>query len=294
MSEHRGSPANRRTVLADDGTRGAGGNRLRSVTRSLPGPLRNIATEVGGPLVLAGQTIRTAVREPRGYWGDVRDDTYDLLKKTIVPGIFAMLGYGMLLAVFAVSIFLILGAPNRLGPIYVAILIREIAPFIAGSVVAGVVGTATTTEIGARKIREELDALRVLGQDPVRMLVLPRVIGLAIVTWVVNIIGILTIVVQGYFVATLLGGTSQAAYLTEFMMNISVPEIFANAVKMILIGLIIGFVCASKGLRATSGAEGLGRAVNQAIVISVLAVFIVSVLFNMVLLATVPEMTVSR
>lgn len=259
-----------------------------------PRRIRPVMTEVGQPAMLAIQTCQTLLRKRRGLLSDVRDDMFDQFKKVAIPSFFAMFGYGMLLVTFSVSILLILGAANRLGTIYLAIVIREITPFIAGTVVAGVIGTATTAEIGARKIREEIDALRVLGQDPIRILVLPRVIGLAIVSWVVNTLGIIVIVIQGYVIVTILGGTSRAAYLTNFMQNLTVPELVGNFVKMILIGLLIGFICASKGMHTESGSEGLGRAVNQAVVMSVLAVFILSVLFNMVLLGSVPDITVSR
>ncbi|MFC6866873.1 MlaE family ABC transporter permease [Haloechinothrix salitolerans] len=297
-----GHPAPRRedAAAATNGG-GAGGTTTtgRGIAKTGTGwrpskPLRRVMTEVGQPVMLAVETFRTLLRHRRGLLADVRDDMFDQFKKVAVPGFFAMFGYGMLLVTFSVSILLILGAANRLGTIYLAIVIREITPFIAGTVVAGVVGTATTTEIGARKIREEIDALRVLGQDPIRILVLPRVIGLAIVSWVVNTLGIIVIVIQGYVIVTILGGTSRAAYLTNFMQNLTVPELVGNFVKMILIGLLIGFICASKGMHTDSGSEGLGRAVNQAVVISVLAVFILSVLFNMVLLGSVPQITVSR
>lgn len=278
------------------GRRATTARRVRkpSFGAGAPRPIRRVITEVGQPGVLVVQTCHTLLRKRRGLLSDVRDDVFDQLKKVAVPGFFAMFGYGMLLVTFSVSILLILGAANRLGTIYLAIVIREITPFIAGTVVAGVIGTATTTEIGARKIREEIDALRVLGQDPIRILVLPRVIGLAIVSWVVNTLGIIVIVIQGYVIVTILGGTSRAAYLTNFMQNLTVPELVGNFIKMILIGLLIGFICASKGMHTESGSEGLGRAVNQAVVMSVLSVFILSVLFNMVLLGTVPDITVSR
>lgn len=253
-----------------------------------------LATEVGHPLVLLGQVVRIAVRKPKGYWGDVRDDMYYNLKKVSVPFVVAMFGYGMLASTFAVAIMLILGAPNRLGTVYLSFMLREISPFITGTVVAGVLGTSTTAEIGARKIREELDALVVLGQNPVRMLVLPRVITLTIMTCALNILGVVLLVGQGFFVVTTLGGTSASAYFANFMANVTVADILNNLFKTLSIGLFIGLICTSKGLRTTRGAEGLGRAVNQAVVVCVVAVFILNDVYNLISQGAVPEMTVSR
>jgi phospholipid/cholesterol/gamma-HCH transport system permease protein len=256
--------------------------------------LRSLVNEAGAPVILLGRLIGEAVREPRGYWGDVRDEMYGVMKKILVPGIFALLGYGMLAATFAVSILLYLGAANRLGLVYLSFIVRETAPFITGTVVAGVVGTSTTSEIGARKIRGELDALIVLGQDPIRLIILPRVIAVTTILCAMNLIGIIIDLAEGLFVVTTLGDTSAASFLTQFMTNISVAEVLGNLFKTLTIGLFIAVICSSKGLRVSSGSEGLGKAVNQAVVVSVLATFVINALFDMILLAQVPQVLVSR
>lgn len=256
--------------------------------------LSNVVFEIGHAGLLFGQVVSTAVRNPRGYWGAARDDAYYVIKRTFVPSVFALTGYGLLAATFAVAILLFLGAANRLGTVYLTFIIREISPLITGVVVAGAIGTATTSELGARKIREELDALRVLGQDPIRLLVLPRVISLIIITVATNVIGVLITVLEGLLVVSTLGGVTANAFYSSFLENITTAEIVGNLVKMTIAGLLIGIVCASKGLTVKSGAEGVGRAVNQAVVAAVMMVFIVDVLFNLILLATNPDITVLR
>lgn len=260
----------------------------------LGGVLGSVVSEIGHAGLLLGQVLSTAVRQPRGYWADARDDMYYVIKRIFVPSVFALMGYGLLAATFAVAILLFLGAANRLGAVYLTFIIREISPLITGVVVAGAIGTATTSELGARKIRDELDALRVLGQDPVRLLVLPRVLSLIVVTVAMNVIGILITVIEGLIVVSTLGGVTPNAFLSSFLENITVAEIVGNLVKMSIAGLLIGIVCASKGMTVKSGAEGVGRAVNQGVVAAVLMVFIVDVLFNLILLATNPDVTVLR
>lgn len=265
-----------------------------NILKRTAGVLDNVVLEVGHMAKLLGQVMTTAVTNPRGYWGDVRDDMFYVLKRTFVPSVFALMGYGLLAATFAVAILLFLGAANRLGTVYLTFIIREISPLLTGTIVAGAIGAATTSELGARKIREELDALRVLGQDPVRLLVLPRVISLIVITVAVNVMGILITFVEGLAVVAWLGGVTPNAFLTTFLENITSAEIVGNLIKMSLAGLFIGIICASKGMTVKSGAEGVGRAVNQSVVIALLMVFILDVLFNLILLATNPDVTVLR
>jgi phospholipid/cholesterol/gamma-HCH transport system permease protein len=254
----------------------------------------NVIYQVGHMGLVFGQVVYTAVRYPRGYWADARDDMYYVLKRITIPAFFALMGYGLLAATFAVAILIFLGAANRLGTVYLTFIIREISPLLTSAVVAGAIGAATTSELGSRKIREELDALRVLGQDPVRMLVLPRVISLITITLAYNILGILFTVTEGLVVVSTLGNIEPNSFLTTFMENITVPEIVGNLVKMTLVGLLIGVISASKGMTCGYGAEGVGRAVNQSVVICLTAAYAMDVLFNMILLATNPNVTVLR
>ncbi|GAA5163304.1 ABC transporter permease [Pseudonocardia eucalypti] len=250
--------------------------------------------QVGHMGVVGAQVARAACTDPRTYWADTRDDMYYVLRRISVPAFFALIGYGLLAATFAVAILIFLGAANRLGTVYLTFIIREISPLLTSAVVAGAIGAATTSELGSRKIREELDALRVLGQDPIRLLVLPRVISLIAITLAYNILGILMTVTEGLIVVSTLGDVEPNSFLTTFMENITVPEIIGNLIKMTLIGLLIGVISASKGMTCGYGAEGVGRAVNQSVVICLTAAYAMDVLFNMILLATNPSVTVLR
>lgn len=260
----------------------------------ITGSAENVLYQVGHMGLVLGQVIRTAVMNPLGYWADTRDDMYYVLRRISVPAFFALMGYGLLAATFAVAILIFLGAANRLGTVYLTFIIREISPLLTSAVVAGAIGAATTSELGSRKIRDELDALRVLGQDPVRLFVLPRVISLIAITVAYNILGILMTVAEGLIVVSTLGHVQPNSFLTTFMENITVPEIAGNLIKMALIGLLIGVISASKGMTCGFGAEGVGRAVNQSVVICLTAAYAMDVLFNMILLATNPDVTVLR
>ena len=155
------------------------------------GALTGFFTEVGTMMILTTRTIVSALRPPYPYGEELVDQFYFTLRLCWFPlliSTFALcLGAPGLQAAGPLQIF---GALDRLGGFFVLASIREFAPFVALIVMAGVAGTAITADLGARKIREELDALQVLGVDPVKNLVVPRFLALMLVTALLDIFAI--------------------------------------------------------------------------------------------------------
>src|SRR6185369_7855062 len=148
---------------------------VRSVADRAFLPTKNLLEQVGDMMILTGKTIMSAIRPPYPYGGEFVQQFLFALKLCWFPLVISTiaLGYGAP-GLQAANIFTILGSIDRLGGFFVLASIREFAPFVTAVVMAGVAGTAITADLGARKIREELDALQVLGVDPVKNLVVPR------------------------------------------------------------------------------------------------------------------------
>ena len=190
--------------------------------------------------------------------------------------------------------FLVLfGALDRLGGFFVLASIREFAPFVTAIILAGVAGTAITADLGARKIREELDALQVLGVDPIKNLVVPRFLALMIVTGLFNIYALIFGIFGGVL-ATLTFDAPLGPFFATLLTNASTTDLWGSVVKTTLFGAIIAIVSCYKGMTASGGAEGVGRAVNQAVVISFLGIFAFNYVFTQTLLATHPEISVIK
>jgi phospholipid/cholesterol/gamma-HCH transport system permease protein len=264
------------------------------VVARVPPRLSKVVVDVGQSGQLVAQLFRTAVREPRGYWGSTRDEMYAMLRFCWLSCTLAVGGFCFLIGNYAYNILTLAGAQNRLGTFFVFASAREISPFCTGMAVAGVMGTAMTADLGARRIREELDALKVLGVDTVRTLVLPRVIAITVMTAAFNVVGVAVGVIMAMISATVIGDTSAGAYISVFLSNITIPELIGTVVKTVLIGLFIGVVCAQKGLAARGGPEGVGRAVNEAVVLCFAAVWIINFVVNAVMLGLNPDMLVNR
>ena len=143
-------------------------------------------------MILTGKTIVSAIRPPYPYGGEFVSQFLFALKLCWFPLVVSTVAFGYAAPGLQAANFLVLfGALDRLGGFFVLASIREFAPFVTAIVLAGVAGTAITADLGARKIREELDALQVLGVDPVKNLVVPRFLALMLVTGLFDIYAIL-------------------------------------------------------------------------------------------------------
>ncbi|HWJ09654.1 MAG TPA: ABC transporter permease [Nocardioides sp.] len=265
-----------------------------AVMQKTPSGVQRVIVDVGESGRLLGRLVTTAVREPRGYWGATRDEMYSMLRFCWLPVMLAVGGFTFLIANYAYDLLSLLGAGNRLGTYFVFASIREISPFCTGMAVAGVMGTAMTADLGARRIREELDALTVLGVDAERTLVLPRVIAITTMMVLFNILGSLLGIGVALIAATWLGDTSPGAYMGNIFGALTLPELGGTVIKTLMVGLFIGVVAAHKGLTARGGAEGVGRAVNEAVVLSFAAIWVINFVVNATMLGLFPEMLMNR
>src|SRR5256714_9061542 len=152
----------------------------------------------------------------------------------------------------------LLGAIDRLGGLFVLVVLREFAPLVCALVMAGVAGTAMCADLGARKIREELDALQVLGIDPVKSLVVPRFLSLMLLTPLFTIYALLFGTLGGVLV-TVSNGAQIGPFFSTFFAQASTVEFQAMFVKAVIYGGGVAIVCCYMCLTAPGGAVGVGR-----------------------------------
>jgi len=250
--------------------------------------------EVGDVVVLTGRTITSALRPPYPYGGEFVGQFLFALRLCWFPLLLSTVAFGYgAPGLQAANFFSLFGALDRLGGIFVLASIREFAPFVTAIVVAGVAGTAITADLGARKVREELDALQVLGVDPVKNLVVPRFLALMLITGLFDVYAMLFGILGGVL-ATLTYDAPLGPFWATFFTNSSTTELWGSVLKCTAFGAIVAVVCCYKGMTASGGAEGVGRAVNQAVVIALLGIFSCNYVFTQTLLATHPELQVIR
>lgn len=243
---------------------------------------------------MLGEVVHSAVTRPTGYWGQVRALSFDILRLNALPILIALPVFGMdAPGVVGGGLFNLFGMPERLGSFFMMASVREFAPFINMMIIAGVTGTAITADLGSRRIREEFDAMEVLGVDPVREIILPRIIALTIMTALWNVVS-LTMGIMGGVLAEFQLKANVWGFFSSFWANATSTEIWTSVAKSAVYGLLIGVICCYKGYRAVGGPAGVGRAVNQAVVISFVFIWNVHFVFTAVILGLNPDMMVYR
>ncbi|HEX4115009.1 MAG TPA: ABC transporter permease [Solirubrobacteraceae bacterium] len=257
-------------------------------------PTRNLLEEVGDMVLLTSRTISSALRPPYPYGEEFVWQFLFVLRMVWFPLLVTTfaINYGAP-GLQAANFLRIFGATDRLGGFFVLAAIREIGPLITSIVLAGVAGTAITADLGARKIREELDALQVLGVDPVKNLVVPRFLALMLITGLFDLYALLFGIFGGILAAIVTGQPLGPFWATLFA-NATSTDLWGSVLKSTLFGAIIAIVCCYKGMTASGGAEGVGRAVNQAVVISFLGIGSFNYVFTQTLLATHPNILVIK
>jgi phospholipid/cholesterol/gamma-HCH transport system permease protein len=301
MSEEQGAPP--RGFRPDESTaaelpptreRQARPHRLDPVAARVLRPARGVLEEFGDVVLLTGRTISSAVRPPYPYGGELVSQFLFALRLVWFPLLITTvaISYGAP-GLQAANFLTLFGALDRLGGFFVLAAIREIGPLITSVVVAGIAGTAITADLGARKIREELDALQVLGVDPVKNLVVPRFLALMVVTGLFDIYSLLFGIFGG-IAAELVNGQPLGPFWGTLFANASTTDLWGSVLKTTCFGAIIAIVCCYKGMTASGGAEGVGRAVNEAVVVSFLGIGVMNYVFTQTLLATHPNILVIK
>lgn len=263
------------------------------VRHRLPAPPA-VVVQAGGMFYLLGLVVWRGGRGPFNYGPEFVEQLRYALRISLFPLILTSFALSFGPAGIQASNFLgLFGALDRLGGLYVIIVIREFAPLVTAIVVAGVAGTAICADLGARRVREEIDALDVLGIDTVKALVVPRVFAIALVCLLFDVFALLAGML-GAVLVVLQNDVSFAPFFSTFFNSATTLELAASFVKCAIFGVVIAVVSCHKGLNATGGAEGVGRAVNQSVVVAFLAIGIVNYGFTQLLLATNPVLSEIR
>lgn len=181
---------------------------------------------------------------------------------------------GAVLAVQAVYTLSKFGATAFTGSAIALSLIRELGPVLTALMVIGRAGSAITAEIGIMKITEQIDALRSMAVDPIRYLMVPRLLTGIIAVPLLTAIFIVVGIFGGYLVAVFLLEQSPGTFMSQMISAVEKSDIISGIVKSVVFGFIFGWVSCYKGFTCGFGAIGVNRATTQSVVIASVAVLI--------------------
>jgi phospholipid/cholesterol/gamma-HCH transport system permease protein len=210
---------------------------------------------------------------------------------TIIPTALVAIPFGAVIALQVGGLIKQFGAQSFTGTASVLAVIQQAGPIATALLIAGAGGSAIAADLGARKIREELDAMMVLGIDPIQRLVAPRVLACMLVAVFLNGMVSVVGVAGGYVFNVVLQDGTPGAYLASFTALAQLPDVWIGMVKALIFGLIAAIVAAYKGMNAAGGPKGVGDAVNESVVITFLLLFVVNFILSTIYLQVVPPKT---
>jgi phospholipid/cholesterol/gamma-HCH transport system permease protein len=153
-------------------------------------------------------------------------------------------------------------------------VLREVGPILIGLMFSGRVGSHNTAELGTMTVTEQIDGLRALAIDPVRFLLVPRVLAMIVMAFLLCVIGDVVAIAAGAFFARVLIGVSPATFWASFVNDVKLWDLMHGLIKEAAFGLVIALTSCHFGITVTGGAVGVGRAVNAAVVAAAVGIMV--------------------
>jgi phospholipid/cholesterol/gamma-HCH transport system permease protein len=160
------------------------------------------------------------------------------------------------------------GAETMVGVAVALSMFRELGPVLTSFMVTGRAGSAMAAEIGTMRVTEQIDALLSMAVNPVKFLIVPRVLASIVVLPLLTIIADFVGIIGGYFVGVTILGISAGAYVANMERYVKLEDIYHGLIKAAVFGLILSVVGCYKGYSTTGGAEGVGKATTESVVLT--------------------------
>lgn len=259
-----------------------------------PAPVQRCPSRLLAPLRETGKLFALGIAVGRAIFRrpfqlrEFIEQFWFVASVTILPAALVSIPFGAVIALQVGSLTQQLGAQSFTGGASVLAVIQQASPIIVALLISGAAGSAICADLGSRKIREELDAMEVMGVSPIQRLVVPRVLATMLVAVLLN--GLISVVgtLGGYFFNVIMQDGTPGAYLASFSALAQLPDLYVSEFKALIFGFIAGIVAAHRGLNPRGGPKGVGDAVNQSVVITFMLLFFVNMVLTAIYLQIVP------
>ena len=247
---------------------------------NLPSPTGMVSV-VGGFTAMLLDTVRALGKRPFPVREFLQQTSF-IAGVSLFPAIMVTIPFVGVVILLINQLLAEIGAIDLSGTTTGLAVLRQIGPVASVLVTAGAGATAIAADLGSRTIREEIDAMRVLGVDPVHRLVLPRVLASTLVslclTAVITVVGVLV----AFFISVGLQGASSGQFVGVLTVLTKDTDFYVSLLKSVIFGLLAGFVACYRGLKTKGGSKGVGEAVNETVVISFVLLFILNAIITAV------------
>ena len=235
------------------------------------------AVALGGFFSLAWEVALLLPRRPFAM-REFFVQAWFVARVSLLPTLMLAMPYTVLV-VFTFNILLLeFGAADFSGTTAAFATVTQVGPIVTVLVVAGAGATAMCADLGARTIREELDALRVMGVNPTQALVVPRVLAATLVAVLLSSSVITVGLLGGFFFSVYVQHVTPGAYVAGMTVLTSTPDLVVAMIKAALFGLAAGLIACYKGTSVGGGPAGVGNAVNETVVYTFVALFAINII----------------
>ncbi|MFJ4651414.1 MlaE family ABC transporter permease [Nocardia sp. NPDC088792] len=209
-------------------------------------------------------------------WKEAILQAWRLVTVTAIPAVLMAIPFGVIVSVQVGNLIHTLGADSLLGATGGLGVIKQGAPLATGFLLGGAGAAALAADLGARTIRDEIDALHTMGISPIHRLVIPRMVAMIFVAPLLNVLIIFVGVLAGYAVAIGGQGVTPGSYWSTFGSFTTTADVWVSLVKAVIFGFIVVIIACQRGLEAKGGPRGVADAVNAAVVLSVVSIVVVN------------------
>ncbi|MCL2542029.1 MAG: ABC transporter permease [Nocardioidaceae bacterium] len=252
----------------------------RSFVDSMTGRFKAGVVTTGDLVKLSVESISWGFSDivaRRFSWSEFLLQCWFMTRVSLLPSILVAIPFGVITSVQIGGAANQIGANSFIGAVNGISVLRQGAPLVTSLLIAGAVGSAICSDLGARTVREEIDALKVMGISPIQRLVAPRILAALLVALLLTVIVTMAAMITAFVVVVGGGQISSGTYIQSFV-GLSQPMDFVVAeLKAFIFGFVATIVAAHKGLSARGGPKGVADAVNQAVVLSVILLAIINV-----------------
>lgn len=181
---------------------------------------------------------------------------------------------GMVLALQSYIVFHRFAAESLTGLVVSMSLVRELGPVLVGLMVAGRVGASFAAELGTMRVTEQIDALWTLSTDPIRYLLIPRILAVTMMMPLLTVIGDFIGIYGGYAISVYVLDQNPSVYIDNTTVYMELEDFYSGIIKSAFFGLLIGVIGCTEGFSCKGGAAGVGSATTRAVVISCMSILI--------------------
>ncbi len=243
-------------------------------------PKQSVAT-MGRAATLTADVLRYSVTETlrmRLPMVETLEQAWFLLTVTALPALLIALPFGTEISIQVGAVVNQVGAKSLAGAASGIGVISQGAPIAAGLLMGGAAASAIAADLGARSIREEIDAMRVMGVDPVQRLVLPRFLAILIISPILCVIIVASAVAAGFVLAVSINGVIPGSFWQSFGAFATQTDFYFAILKTMLFGMEVVIIASLRGLEAKGGPRGVADSVNASVVLGFVAVFITNLM----------------